>query len=173
MTTVPALDAECRRIEENADHASQSLFTSSGIWSHVHQALVIPAAVLAFLAAAATTSSDFASSVGWLAMLSGALASLSVAIGPSDKAREHKAAGEAYLTLRNRARQVRTIDVVDPAISGARKSDAVRQLEIERAGVATWAPEPGWFGLAFRLGERNISKGRTRNVVDSDGHEPQ
>ncbi len=83
------------------------------------------------------------------------------------KAKEHKAAGEDFLTMKDHARIVRAIVLVDEQVSGVRKSEAVEQLELDRAKTAKAAPSAGWFGIPFRMAQRNIDRGRTTNKVDT------
>ena len=166
MTLDQAREDECSRLEENADHASQALFISSSWWGKTHMALVVAAAVLAFLAAALVSLPDMTGLALWPATAAGLCSTLSVAVGPSDRATTHRAAGEAYLGLRNRARQARAITLRDASASNATKARVVLDLETNRENIAQWAPDPGWFGFAFKAGARNIKAGRTTNTVD-------
>lgn len=168
LTVDQALVAECLRVEENADHASQALLTSAGLWGKLHTTLVALAAILAFLAAALVAVPDLTGLALIAATIAGLLSTFALAVGSSERAMTHRAAGEEYLGLRNRARQVRTLTLRDTTVSAANKRKAVELLEADRAAIAKWAPDAGWFGLAFRIGARNIIKGRTRNTVDLD-----
>jgi hypothetical protein len=159
------ITTEARRMEENADYASQALFETASLWGFTHYALTVPAAVLSFLAGATALKSD---QWQWLvvvcALMAGLLSTLVAVLKPHDRGRECTEAGNEYLAIRNEARFIRSVQIeILPPEEAAQQ---LHVLEQRRDANAKKAPVPGWLGLPYARAKRNIARGQTTNEVD-------
>lgn len=161
-----AIAAELERIEESADHSAQSQFSSTKFWRFIHLALGCGTAVSAGLASAGALG-DLAGqiAVGIAALVATALGSVLTALNPSQRSERAHVAANAYLSLRDRARVMRTVDLGE--LSGSESRARFEALAEKREAINAEAPVPAF--LAYWFGRRNIQRGRTKHRVDEVG----
>lgn len=155
---------ELERIEEAARYSAQSQFSSAKFWRGLNLALGVPAAVLAAVAGATgladTTSAHTAALI---ALVAAGLTAVMTTLNAAQRAEQSRVSASAYLTLQSDARIARTIDV--PHLAGDEARRRLAELSDRRTAINDTAPVPAF--LAYRLGARNIKKGRQTYQVDS------
>jgi hypothetical protein len=168
LTTDPAMiDAlrnESLRIEEDSEHSAKRHFNTWDMWSVLHYALGVPATILAAAASTALVKNEH----GWAQLMGLAVAlfaALMTFLKPNDRAAQHRAVGNQYLSLRNDARMFREIDLIE-AVDDTKKSERLRRLAQRRNDLNSSAPStPRW---AFERTRQGIADGETTYRVDKD-----
>ncbi|MBW9267385.1 MAG: SLATT domain-containing protein [Candidatus Thiodiazotropha sp. (ex. Lucinisca nassula)] len=107
-----AMQAEAERIEEDAEYSLKGHFFAAERWGQWRYWIGIPTALAAAISSALTFA-DQTLAGAILAMAATVLATLMTFLNPAERAAQHKAAGSAYLELRNRARIFRQVELVD------------------------------------------------------------
>jgi hypothetical protein len=158
-----ALLAEVERIEEAATYSAQTQFSSGKFWRGLNLLLGTAAAALAAVAGATGLSEATGpETAAIIALVAAALAAVMTTLNAAQRAEQSRVSANAYLALQGDARVFRTIDLdrLDP--------DEARQRLVElierRNTINDTAPVPAF--LAYRLGRRNIAKGRQSYEVD-------
>ncbi len=103
-----------------------------------------------------------AKTVAVIALISAALTAVMTTLNAAQRAEQSRAAANAYLALQGDARLLRTVD-----LGGLDQHDARQRLDelVERRNaISETAPVPAF--LAYRLGRRNIARGRQTYDVD-------
>ena len=158
-----AIADELARIEEGAEYSSNSQFEQAKLWRGTNLVLGVPAAGLAAVAGAtalATTAGRVAA--GILALCAAGLGAVMTTLNAARRAEQAHVSGNAYLSLRNDARRLRSIDLASRPIEEARQS--LEELTARENEINNGAAIPS--RLAYRLGRRNINKGGTTYHVD-------
>jgi hypothetical protein len=104
------IKTEAQRIEEDCTHSGKSHFNAGIRWSKYNSCLGVPAVILSALAGTAFFK-DFTAIAGIMSSVVAVLTSLMTFLKPSERAANHKSAGDQYLTLRNDARIFREIEI--------------------------------------------------------------
>lgn len=156
--------AEISRIEESAMYSAQSQFSAAKFWRGLNLALGVPAAALAAVAGTTVLAEAVSPEAGSvLALLAAALTAVMTTLNAAQRSEQARVAANAYLALQGDARLLRTVDV--PAASAAQARDRLAELVGRRNAINEAAPVPAFF--AYRLGRRNIVKGRQAYEVDA------
>ena len=164
-----AITAELSRIEEGAEHSSNSQFEQAKLWRGTNLVLGVPAAVLAAVAGATALASTAGRVVaGILALCAAGLGAVMTTLNAARRAEQAHVAGNAYLGLRNDARRLRTIDL--PALPVSEARQALEELTGRESEINNGAPIPS--RIAFWLGRRNIARGGTTYRVDQPAESP-
>ena len=125
--------------------------------------LGVPASALAAIAGTTVLADTSNAKIGAvIALISAALTAVMTTLNAAQRAEQSRAAANAYLGLQGRARVLRTVD-----LGGLDNIDARQRLDdlVERRNaINETAPVPAF--LAYRLGSRNITKGRQSYGVD-------
>ena len=154
---------EVARIEEAVTYGAQTQFSSAKFWRALNLMLGVPAAGLAAVAGAAglADASDV-KTAAYIALVAAALTGVMTTLNAAQRAEQSQAAANAYLALQGDARILRSIDLV-----GLDKEDArqrLNELVERRNAISSTAPVPAF--LAYKLGSRNLKKGRQDYAVD-------
>lgn len=158
----PIVD-EVARIEEAAMHSSQTQFSSAKYWRGLNLVLGVPAAALAAVAGAAgLADAADANTAAYIALVAAALTAVMTTLNAAQRAEQSRAAANAYLALQGDARVLRTVDVQDLSREEARQQ--LHELVERRNTINDTAPVPAF--LAYKLGARNIRKGRQAYEAD-------
>lgn len=150
-------------MEEAADHSAQSQFTATKFWRGVSLALGTAATGLAGVAGVGGLADAVGqTTAGILAIAAAGLGGVVTALNPARRAEEAHVAANGYLSLRDDARVLRTIDL--PTHDDQTGRAALAELTARRTELNSGSPVPASF--AYRLGRRNIELGRTTHAVD-------
>lgn len=161
----PLLDAlrtEACRIEEDTQHSAKNQFNTCESWSGLHYWLGIPA-TLAAAGASAAFVKDWPLAAQLLSMLATVLTALTTFLKANDKAAQHKAIGNQYLTLRNDTRIFREIELLEPG-EETKKAEKLRKLAQRRNELNAAAPVPT--RSAFQKTRKGIAEGEAEYAVD-------
>jgi hypothetical protein len=160
-----AIADELLRIEEGAEHSSQSQFEQAKLWRGTNLALGVPAAVLAAVAGAtALVSTAGRVAAGIIALFAAGLGAVMTTLNAARRAEQAHVSANAYLALRNDARRLRTIDLQSLSSEDARHELA--ELTGREAEINGGAAIPS--RLAYRLGQKNIRRGGTSYRADQE-----
>jgi hypothetical protein len=162
---VQAIENELLRIEEGAEHSSQSQFEQAKLWRGTNLVLGVPAAVLAAVAggtALASTAGRVAA--GILALCAAGLGAVMTTLNAARRAEQAHVAANSYLSVRNDVRRLRTIEL--PGLEFDDAKQALAELTGRENEINQAAPIPSRF--AFRRGMRNIKRGGTAYRVDRE-----
>lgn len=104
---------EFLRIEEDSEISSKRHFNQAKMYEDKHCILGLPLAILASLASLSAFSeySWGAIAAGILSLLVAVLTAVNAFLVPGEKAQIHNQAGSNYLSLRNRTRIFRTVEL--------------------------------------------------------------
>ncbi len=166
------IERELRRIEEDALFSAKRHFNAQGFWNLVHYGIGIPTVVLAAVAGA-TASTHHESAASLTALTAAVLAGLSTFLNPNKRAVEHGQVGNRYLSLRNRSRIVREIDLIAETDEKALVT-RTKELAAERDKLNQESPTTP--RLAFVMARRGIEGGEADYAVDhrsNQGREPE
>lgn len=165
MTEHAAIESELLRIEEAAMYSAQSQFSSGKFWRGLNLALGVPAAAAAAIAGAAgLVDAANVTTAAYIALFAAALTAVMTTLNAAQRAEQSQSSANGYLALQGDARVLRTVDLPgldDDAEARQRLSELVER----RNQINTTAPVPAF--LAYRLGKRNIDKGRQKYEVDA------
>lgn len=161
--------AECRRIEEDAEHSSKGHYNAGDRWGRYHLFLGLPAAIVAAFAGAAAFK-DCPELAGGLALLSMALTTVLTFLKPSERAEMHKSVGSKYHTLRNQTRIFREIE-----LSGGMDTETAKKRLLEQARIRDElnAASPGIPRRDYEKAKLDIDAGRSRYQVDGGANDHQ
>lgn len=159
---IQKLVAECRRIEEDAEHSSKGHYNAGDRWGRYHLFLGLPAAIVAAIAGAAAFK-DCPELAGSLALVSTALTTVLTFLKPSERAEIHKSVGSQYHALRNQTRIFREIE-----LSGGLDAETAKErlLELARIRDELNTASPGIPRRDYEKGKQDIDIGRSRYQVD-------
>lgn len=159
-----ALRREAARIEEDCLHSAKGHFSAGRIWSNIHFAVGLPAAVMAASASKAAFDNDDITA-GVLAIIAAALVAMVTFLNPQARANAHHTAGTRYNSIRNQVRIVREIDMISDKPTED-LTDLVKRLGTERDRLNESSPQiPRW---AFLMAKKGIAAGEADYAVDSD-----
>jgi hypothetical protein len=154
---------ELERIEESTDHSAQTQFTSTKFWRGVHLTLGAAAAIGAGVAGTSALADLMGTTAtGVAALAAAAMGAILTTLDPSQRAERAHVSANTYLALRDDARIMRSVDLSNMGDDEAKTQ--LQALSERRADANMAAPVPALF--AYRLGSRNIRKGRTKHEVD-------
>lgn len=159
---IQKLVAECRRIEEDAEHSSKGHYNAGDRWGRYHLFIGLPAAIVAAIAGAAAFK-DCPELAGSLALVSTALTTVLTFLKPSERAEMHKSVGSQYHALRNQTRIFREIELSDGLDAETAKG---RLLELARIRDELNAASPGIPRRDYEKATQDIDAGRSRYRVD-------
>jgi hypothetical protein len=177
---IQALRLEAERIEEDAEYTHKSHYNAAETWRSRQYWLGIPAAILAALASAliffdgSPLAQEWEQYYSWFnatAFAAGAaltatlLSTLLTFLNPAERSERHKAAGGYYLSLRNRARVYRTVDLAETA-NPERLRERLEALSETRNHLNETSPKPP--GAAFRKAQKGIEDGESTHRVDKE-----
>ena len=157
--------AEARRIEEDTEHSAKGHYNAADRWAKYHLYIGLPAAIIAAFAGGSAFN-DMPNLAGFLAILSTALTTVLTFLKPSERAESHKAVAGSYLSLRNKTRIFREVELMDSEDGQAIKS-SLMALSEERDGLNLSSP-----GIArgdYEKAKQDIDEGRTTHQVDKEG----
>lgn len=160
-----AIGDEVSRIEEDSTFSSKGHYNAESRWKTTHYVIGGIAALFGAIAGGSAFSD-----CTWLTAIAGVLSGLSAAaltfFNPSEKAQEHKAAGDFFGALRNDARIFRTVDL--PQTSAAQ--DATAKLsELNRRRTELNASSSGIPGFAYEQARKHIDdEDRATHRVDKE-----
>lgn len=158
-----AIESELLRIEESATYSSQSQFEQAKFWRGTNLALGTPAAVLAAVAGATGLASTTGrTTAAILALIAAGLGAVMTTLNAARRAEQAHVAANAYLSLRNDVRRLRTIDL--PVLVYETLRQEFQELAARETEINQSAAIPSRF--AYWLGKRNIERGRTQYEVD-------
>jgi hypothetical protein len=157
------ISREASRIEEAAKYAGQTQFSSSKFWRGANLVLGVPAAALAAIAGATGLSETVdARAVALIALIAAALTATMTTLNAAQRSEQSRAAANAYLSLQSDARVFREIDLLGMQRDEARQR--LNELIERRSTINDTAPVPAF--IAYKLGSRNVAKGRQDYEVD-------
>lgn len=160
---VSALSKESLRIEEDANLSGKSHLNAATIWIRRHYWLGIPATLAGALAGAAVVK-DYQTLAGVLTLAATLLTGLMTFLKPYERASQHKAVGDQFLSLRNDSRVFRTIDLLE-----AKEIDELTQglktLSARRNDLNKGSPE--FPRRAFEIARKGIEDGESKHQVDA------
>ena len=163
VITPDAIADELSRIEEAARDSAQSQFSSAKFWRGLNLMLGVPAAALAAVAGTTGLAEAISSkAAAAFALVAAALTAMMTTLNAAQRAERSAMAANAYLTLQGEARVTRSIDLDNLDETAARTR--LEQLIERKSAINASAPVPSL--LAYRLGQRNVAKGRQTYAVD-------
>lgn len=158
-----AIADELSRIEEATTYSSQSQFSSAKFWRGLNLVLGVPAAALAAIAGTTVLADASTAKTGAvIALISAALTAVMTTLNAAQRAEQSRAAANAYLSLQGDARLLRTVDLA--GLDQVEARQRLDELAQRRSAINETAPVPAF--LAYRLGRRNIAKGRQTYEID-------
>lgn len=157
--------AEARRIEEDTEHSAKGQYNAADRWAKYHLCIGLPAAIIAALAGGSAFN-DMPNLAGFLAILSTALTTVLTFLKPSERAESHKAVAGSYLSLRNKTRIFREIELVDSEDVDSLKARVMAFSE-ERDGLNL--SSPGITRGDYEKAKKDIDEGRSIHQVDKEG----
>jgi len=159
-----AIEKELKRIEEAAMYSAQSQFSSGKFWRGLNITLGVPAAAAAAVAGAAGLA-DAANvkTAAYIALCVAALTAVMTTLNAAQRSEQSQSAANAYLALQGDARVLRTVDL--PGLDDVEARQRLSELIERRNQINATAPVPAY--LAYRLGKRNIDKGRQQYEADA------
>ena len=158
-----ALRKEAKRIEEDSIHSAKGHFNAADIWRRRHYSLGIPATILGALAGAAIVK-DWPTAAALLSLAATILTALVTFLKPTERASEHKTAGEQYLALKNDARVFREIELL--VQDGESHADKIKALSQRRNELNQGCPEIP--RKAFEQARDGIASGEADYKADKE-----
>ncbi len=158
-----ALRKEAERIEEDSTHSAKGHFNAADIWRCRHYWLGIPATILGALAGAAMVK-DWPVVASLFSLAATILTALVTFLKPTERASEHKTAGDQYLALKNDARIFREIELlIQDGKSHAEKIKALAQRRNELNQGSSEIPRK-----AFERAKDGIANGEANYQADKE-----
>ena len=158
-----ALSKEAERIEEDSIHSAKGHFNSADIWRYRHYSMGIPATVLGALAGAAIVK-DWPIAASLLSLTATILTALVTFLKPTERASEHKTAGDQYLALKNDARVFREIELLIQ--DGESHAEKIKALAQRRNELNQGSPEIP--RKAFERAKDGIANGEASYKADKE-----
>lgn len=160
-----AIGDEAARIEEDSTFSSKGHYNAESRWKTSHYVI---GGIAAFSGAIAGGSA--LSDCTWLTAIAGILSGLSAAaltfFNPSEKAQEHKAAGDCFGALRNDTRIFRTVDLPQTTIP---QEATAKLAELNRRRSELNASSSGIPGFAYEQARKHIDdEDRAAHRVDKE-----
>lgn len=160
----PALYKEAERIEEDSIHSAKGHFNTANIWRRRHYWLGVPATILGALAGAAIVK-HYLEIASLLSLAATILTGLVTFLKPTERAAEHKTAGDQYLALRNDTRLFREIELLEPEDTES-LGDKIRALSQRRNELNQGSPEIP--RKAFEKARKGIAEGENYYKADKE-----
>ncbi len=161
---ISALRKEAERIDEDSIHSAKGHFNTAAIWNRRHYWLGVPATLFGALAGAAFIK-DCPEVASLLSLAATILTALVTFLKPTERASEHKTAGDQYLALRNDARLFREIELLAPE-DGQPLTDKIKALSQRRNELNQGSPEIP--RRAFEQARKGIAEGETSYRADKE-----
>jgi hypothetical protein len=161
---IAALCKEAERIEEDSIHSAKGHFNTAVIWNRRHYWLGVPATAFGALAGAAFVK-DCPEIASLLSLAATILTALVTFLKPTERASEHKTAGDQYLALRNDARLFREIELLAPE-DGQPLTDKIKALSQRRNELNQGSPEIP--SKAFERAKIGIANGEASYRADKE-----
>ena len=164
METREEIIKEAKRVEEDSLYSSKGHFYAAQFWSRFH--LFIGTFTSVMVAASGVFvlyQFDFYRIyVGGLAVLTSAISAISTFTSPSQRATEHRSAGNRYNSLRNRARFFSGIEAGSEEYE--KSLEKLRCLCIERDDLNSRSLQiPRW---AFNRARKGVEEGEAKYEID-------
>jgi len=159
-----ALCKEAERIEEDSVHSAKGHFNTAAIWNRRHYFLGVPATALGALAGVSFIK-DCPEVASLLSLAATILTALVTFLKPTERASEHKTAGDQYLALRNDARLFREIEMLVPD-EGQPLTDKIKALSQRRNELNQGSPEIP--RQAFEQARKGIEEGEAGYKADKE-----
>jgi hypothetical protein len=156
------LSLESDRVEEDCELSSKSHFVAASCWARIHYLIGVPSAIVAAIASISAFT-DNTTAAGILAILVAALGAVATFLNPSGKSTEHVNAANSYLTLLNRTRIFRNIEL--KSLTTEEAQERLIQLAEQKDGLNSTSPQIP--ECAFRKARKNIEDGQTKYRADS------
>jgi len=150
---------ELLRIEEDCEHSAKRHFNASNRWENYHLLLGIPSAVIAAIAGASAFN-NYPILAGVLAITSTALTTVLTFLKPSERSEKHQAIGNQYLSLRNKTRLFRELDLKNEEES----KNMILELSATRDDLNSSALNTT--RKDYELAKQDIDEGRAKYKVD-------
>ena len=157
-----AIAKELQRVEEAATYSSQTQFSSSKFWRGLNLGLGVPAALLRPSPGRGRRRRRRGAGRRHRS-IAAALTAVMTTLNAAQRAEQSHGAANAYLGLQGDARILRTIDLHGLEVDEARQR--LSELVERRNAINETAPVPAF--LAYRLGKRNVEKGRQKYEADT------
>lgn len=161
-----AIADELDRIVEDSTYTAKGHFRASGFLERVNLCLGLGSTVIGAASGFIALSSipNHATVAGVGALVASTLASVLTFLNPSQKAAAHLQAGNALNSVRDSARQVQTIDLVDGSVRSLRsRLDSLSERKNEINAGAPKVPD-----RAYRQAQRGIESGEALNRIDKE-----
>lgn len=156
---------ESHRVEEDTGHSAKGHFNASDRWGRYHLIIGLSSAIIAAIAGGSAFNS-LPELAGGAALLSTALTTVLTFLKPSERSELHKTAGDQYLSLKNRARIFREIELL--AINEPRTAnERIMALAEERDELNR--SSPGIPRRDYALAKKDIDEGRAQHEIDRSG----
>jgi hypothetical protein len=144
-------------------YSAQTQFSSAKFWRGLNLALGVPAAMLAAVAGTSVLANAVSANTGAaISLVAAAMTAVLTSLNAAQRAEQSRVAANAFLSLQSAARVLRTVDIA--TLAGAEARQRLEELAQRRDSVNEAAPLPSF--LAYKLGRRNIVKGRQEYDVD-------
>lgn len=156
---------ELSRIEEDCEHSAKRHFNASNRWGKYHFWIGIPSAIIAAIAGGSAFSNFAYSNIiaGSLAMLSTALTTVLTFVKPSERSEHHKSMGSQYLSLRNKSRIFRNIEI---KFSNENILQKVEILSVELSELNGGAMNTT--KLDYEKAKKDIDAGISQYIIDKN-----
>jgi hypothetical protein len=161
---VTALSNESQRIEEDANFSGKSHLNAASIWIRRHYWLGVPATLAGALAGAAIVK-DYQALAGALSLAATLLTGLVTFLKPYERASQHKAVGDQFLSLRNDSRVFRTIELLEVK-EIEELSLGLKTLSARRNDLNKGSPE--FPRKAFEKARKGIEEGESKHQIDAN-----
>ena len=161
---VTALSNESQRIEEDANFSGKSHLNAASIWIRRHYWLGVPATLAGALAGAAIVK-DYQALAGALSLAATLLTGLVTFLKPYERASQHKAVGDQFLSLRNDSRVFRTIELLEVK-EIEELSLVLKTLSARRNDLNKGSPE--FPRKAFEKARKGIEEGESKHQIDAN-----
>lgn len=144
-------------------YSAQTQFSSGKFWRGLNLCLGVPAALAAGVAGA-TGLADAASAhtAAVIALVAAGLTGIMTTLNAAQRAEQSRVSANTFLTLQTNARVLRTVDL--PNLDDATARARLDELSARRNEANANAPVASF--IAYRMGKRNIEKGRQAYQVD-------
>lgn len=167
-----AIRDELARIEESAMYSAQTQFEQAKRWSRANLWLGIWASVLAGLAGslALAETGDWGRTVaGPLALIAAVLGVILTTLNANARTNQASAAGNAYLSIQNDARQARLVDLDHEPLEDMRAHLGELTARGNEQNKTAELPSK----RSYQRGKKNINQGGQAHAVDvTRGQEP-
>lgn len=153
---------EAMRIEEDCEHSAKRHFNASFRWERYHMCLGLPSAIVAALSGVSAFN-DYSIIAGVLAILSTVLTTALIFLKPSERGEHHKSIGNQYLSLRNKTRLFREIELIDNIHEAQQRIVELSNQRDELNGSAMNTIQSD-----FEKAKKDIDDGRSQYAIDKE-----